>query len=38
MFVSTGVIVLIESVCDRIPIESISIKFVKNSIPYNMIF
>ena len=38
--VSTNIIVLVEFVCDRSPIESISVEFVEsveNSFPYNMI-
>ena len=35
--VFASIIVLVESICDRIPIESISVKSVKNSFPYNMI-
>ena len=37
--VSTSITILVESVCDRIPIEFVfveSIKFVENSLPYNM--
>ena len=39
LFVSASIIVPIEFFCDRIPIESVfveSIKFVENSLPYNM--
>ena len=39
LFVSANIIVPIEFFCDRIPIESVfveSIKFVENSLPYNM--
>ena len=35
--VYASIIVLVESICDRIPIESISVKSVKNCFPYNMI-
>ena len=35
--VSASIIVPVESVCDRIPIESIFVEFGKNSFPYNMI-
>ena len=35
--VSASIIVPVESICDRIPIESISVKSVTNSFPYNMI-
>ena len=28
----------IESVCDHVPIESIPVKSIKNSIPYNVIY
>jgi len=37
--ISTSIVILVEFVCDRvsIPIESIPIKFVKNSTPYNII-
>ena len=35
--VFASIIVPVESICDRIPIESISVKSVKNSFPYNMI-
>ena len=35
--VSTSIIVLVKSICDHSPIESISIKSVENSFPYNMI-
>ena len=36
-FLSASIIVPIESVFDRIPIESIFVKFVENFFPYNMI-
>ena len=35
--VSASIIVPVESICDRIPIESISVKSITNSFPYNMI-
>ena len=35
--VSANIIVPVESVCDHIPIESISVESVENSFPYNMI-
>ena len=39
-FISTSIVIFVESVCDcvSIPIESISIESVKNFFPYNMIF
>ena len=37
-YVSVNIIVPIESVCDRVPIEFVSVESVKNSIPYIMIF
>ena len=36
--VSTSVIILVESVCDSIPIELVFVELVKNSFSYNMIF
>ena len=36
--VSTSIVVPIESICDRVPIESVLVEFVENSIPYNVIF
>ena len=37
--ISASIVILVEFVCDRVstPIESIPIKFVKNSTPYNII-
>ena len=35
--VSTSIVVPIKSICDRVPIESVPIESVKNSIPYNVI-
>ena len=36
-YVSASFTILVESVCDSIPIESISVESVKNSFSYNMI-
>ncbi|XP_030928663.1 uncharacterized protein LOC115954842 [Quercus lobata] len=35
--VSTSIIVPVKSICDHSPIESVSIKSIENSFPYNMI-
>ena len=37
-FVSTNIIVPVEFICDHIPKESVSVEFVENSFPYNVIF
>ena len=36
--VSASITILVESVCDGIPIESVSVESVKNSFSYNMIY
>ena len=36
--ISASIVILVESIYDRVPIESILVKSVKNSIPYNVIF
>ena len=36
-FVSASITIPIKSVCDSIPVESVLIKSVENSFPYNMI-
>ena len=35
--ISTSIVVPVESICDQVPIESIHVEFVNNSIPYNVI-
>ena len=35
--VSTSITILVESVCDRSPIEFVFVEPIKNSFPYNMI-
>ena len=35
--VSTNITILVESVCDRSPIEFVFVEFIENSFPYNMI-
>ena len=36
--ISASIVILVESIYNRFPIESILVKSVKNSIPYNVIF
>ena len=36
--ISASIVIPVESVCDRVTIESISVESVKNPIPYNVIY